>query len=856
MSLNLNPWLALLLGILIGWLLEWLLELWFFRRRRLECQSRLSQVEADLRTREIELGNARAHADSLQADLTALSSVRRLDVKAEAPAFKAPDVKVEAPQVEVNPPQVKLPEVGVAAAAGAGLAGLAAKITGEGPRVEVTAPTAELPKVEVAAPEIEAPTATLPAVELPHVAVETPKIAARLPEVTAPTVQVELPEAALPAVELPAISAELPAASVAAPRVELPEAGLAAVAGLGVTGLTGKFEGEAPEVETRLAGAHVEMPGIAIEAPEVVAPAVSAELPAVGLPKVELSEAGLAAVAGAGLAGVAGKLTAETPKVELPKVEVPQVELTAPKVELPKVEAELPAVELPTVELPKVELPEVELAAVAGAGLAGLAGKLTADTPAIELPAVELPKVEVELPKVEIAAPKVELPEVGLAAVTGIGLAGLGGKLTAEAPVVEAPAVEATLAGATVEMPKIEIETPKLEAERSVNWTAAPAEPAAPRAEVHWPEVGSTVAEVGATLPEVQPLAAEIKAPSIGAELPAVAVAAGAAMGARLPDVAVEVTQPPAASPAIAGDDLEIIEGIGPVYAAKLHAAGITTCAQLAATDEARLGQIIAAPAWRKTNYADWLAQARLAAAGNEEGLTAFQTELFSRQGNNLDLISGIGSKTADVLKGAGITSFAALAEATPEKLAAIVKKAGVRGGEYQTWIAEAGQRAAGKRVPRVRKIRAAAHVSSCPQDLSKLHGIGTVYEQKLYAAGIGTFWQLSQADATNLAGILGIKDFQKVDLAEIKAAAQKMAEETDTVGLSWDGSQPDDFEPLGGIGEVYEGRLYDAGICTYRALAATTVERLAEICKAPAWRMPDYAGWIAQAKVRLAEGK
>ncbi len=50
--MSLNPWLALIIGFLLGWLLEWLLELWFFRRRRLECQRRLSQVEADLQTRE------------------------------------------------------------------------------------------------------------------------------------------------------------------------------------------------------------------------------------------------------------------------------------------------------------------------------------------------------------------------------------------------------------------------------------------------------------------------------------------------------------------------------------------------------------------------------------------------------------------------------------------------------------------------------------------------------------------------------------------------------------------------------------------------------------------------------------
>ncbi len=257
------------------------------------------------------------------------------------------------------------------------------------------------------------------------------------------------------------------------------------------------------------------------------------------------------------------------------------------------------------------------------------------------------------------------------------------------------------------ELPEVEIPVQAREAERSVNWTAAPAEPAAPRAEVHWPEVGSTVAEVSATLPEAQPLAAEIEAPSIGAELPA---ATAGAVSVGLPEAAVEVTQPPAGERSV-----------------------------------------------------NWTAAPVSPAAGS---------------------------------------------------------------------------------------------ASACPQDLSKLPGIGTVYEQKLHAAGIGTFWQLSQADEGDLARILGVKDFQKVNLAEIKAAAQQMAEATGAVGRTWDGSQPDDFEPLGGIGQVYEGRLYDAGICTYAALAAATVEQLAEICKAPAWRTPDYATWIAQAAAQLAKGK
>ncbi len=143
-------------------------------------------------------------------------------------------------------------------------------------------------------------------------------------------------------------------------------------------------------------------------------------------------------------------------------------------------------------------------------------------------------------------------------------------------------------------------------------------------------------------------------------------------------------------------------------------------------------------------------------------------------------------------------------------------------------------------------------HVTECPQKLARIKGIGRVYEDRLYQAGIGTFWQVATASTEELATIFGIKDFQGVDLAAIKQGARKLAEETDTAGLTWNGHAPDDMEHLPGIGKTYEGRLYDAGVCTWAKMAALTVEELAKILRAPKWNQPDYAAWIAYAKERL----
>lgn len=300
------------------------------------------------------------------------------------------------------------------------------------------------------------------------------------------------------------------------------------------------------------------------------------------------------------------------------------------------------------------------------------------------------------------------------------------------------------------------------------------------------------------------------------------------------------------------GDDLTEIEGIGPVYAARLREGGIGSFAELAAADEATLAALIAAPAWRRVNYGDWIAQAQLAAAGDRAGLSEMQSRLNVRGGDNLGLIHGMGSRSVAALQAAGITTFAALAAATPQQLESALHEAGVRGSyDYEAWISEAGVRAAGKRVSTGRARP--THVVPCPQDLSAVPGVGPVLEERLYAAGIGSYWELAETPTTELAATLHIGSLPGVDLDAIKAAAMRLAVESNSLGRAWDGTPPDDFEVLPGIGEVYERRLYEAGICTFDALAATPPERLVEICKAPPMRAPDYAAWVSLAAERVA---
>ncbi len=142
---------------------------------------------------------------------------------------------------------------------------------------------------------------------------------------------------------------------------------------------------------------------------------------------------------------------------------------------------------------------------------------------------------------------------------------------------------------------------------------------------------------------------------------------------------------------------------------------------------------------------------------------------------------------------------------------------------------------------------------SPCPQDLSVVHGVGRDFEQRLYDAGIGTYWDLSQKSEDELADILKLEESHRlaVNLAIIRGDALRLARETKSQKRTWTGGIPDDFDALPGIGKTYEGRLYAAGICTYEALSQCSVEQLAAICQAPHLNNVHYKDWIEQARQR-----
>ncbi len=558
----------------------------------------------------------------------------------------------------------------------------------------------------------------------------------------------------------------------------------------------------------------------------VVAPAAAPPAPAVAAPGAALPAA---ALAGAGLAAAA--LRSEEVSIEGPE----------PVVQAPTVEAALPAVEIPAAAA-EAEAPELTL---------------------------EAPTVAVEAPAVEAEAGGIGLP--GAAVVAGLGAAAVAA-LRSDEVSVETPEVASEAAPLEIAATGEEIEIPGVEAEA---------------AELGLPAVAALVGVAAAATREPEavvtaPSAVEVpddfsRIKGIGPKYARLLKEAGittyADLAATDPERLRSITNPPswqridfgawisqaqelslAPRPVRVGDDFTRLEGIGPKYANALKEHGIATFAQLAETDENRLAAIVRPPAWQRVVYSEWIEQARLAAAGDEAGLAELQAALFRREGDKLSLINGIGEKSAAALAAAGIDSYASLASSTPDQVGDVIARAGLRHGDYEAWIAEASLRAAGKRVKRPRRaITGATFTSPCPQDLSRVQGIGDVYEQRLYAAGIGTYWELASTSEADLRSIMDVKDFQDIDLAAIRQAASNLAEETGSFGRAWDGSEPDDLASMEGIGEVFERRLYEAGICTFAAIAASTPERLAEIVQAPAWQRIDFDAWIERARERIS---
>lgn len=140
------------------------------------------------------------------------------------------------------------------------------------------------------------------------------------------------------------------------------------------------------------------------------------------------------------------------------------------------------------------------------------------------------------------------------------------------------------------------------------------------------------------------------------------------------------------------------------------------------------------------------------------------------------------------------------------------------------------------------------------PDDLSKIKGIGDVYKQRLYRAGIYTWKQIAETDTEILRRAVSAN--QSSNIGEWHDQAVKLMEKHGRMDAVYEGPQPDDMTKILGIGPVSASVLYRSGICTYEQLASTPVADLEALFPiAVAGDQPDFAQWVARA-TELADQK
>lgn len=145
------------------------------------------------------------------------------------------------------------------------------------------------------------------------------------------------------------------------------------------------------------------------------------------------------------------------------------------------------------------------------------------------------------------------------------------------------------------------------------------------------------------------------------------------------------------------GDDLSLIDGIGPFLEKKLNDVGVTTYKQMAdwsAADIARITKQIQYFEGR-IEKDNWVGQAKILRDTPTRDLPKKPAESLGvdvNQGDDLKVVEGIGPKIEAILKSAGITTLAELAKADPADLEMMLTQADARYRMHEatTWPAQA----------------------------------------------------------------------------------------------------------------------------------------------------------------------
>ncbi len=191
--------------------------------------------------------------------------------------------------------------------------------------------------------------------------------------------------------------------------------------------------------------------------------------------------------------------------------------------------------------------------------------------------------------------------------------------------------------------------------------------------------------------PEPEP-AAEAAAPAAAAAAPA-GVSAEGQPPTPEPAAAEAEAAIPVAEAGAEPDDLTLIEGVGPKSAQALNASGVKTYRQMAAMTPEALEDAVKSQKVRLVGSTEtWPMQAELAAAGDFDALEKLKGRIHGGYlHDDLTLIEGVGPKAQEVLYEAGFRTYAAIAQAAPDALKAVLDEAGLTLLTPDTWPEQAG---------------------------------------------------------------------------------------------------------------------------------------------------------------------
>jgi len=119
----------------------------------------------------------------------------------------------------------------------------------------------------------------------------------------------------------------------------------------------------------------------------------------------------------------------------------------------------------------------------------------------------------------------------------------------------------------------------------------------------------------------------------------------------------------------------------------------------------------------------------------------------------------------------------------------------------------------------------------------------------KALAVGAGEGGQESESASETLADFLYRRDEELRELREQLAVTHSQLNGLRDEFETYERTHPDDLTVLKGIGPVYQWKLRDAGVSTYKQLAASNPEQLRRMLDVKSWQRVNVESWIEQAR-------